>query len=133
MAVILGLAGLLQAATPHPVPVYPSPASSRILLTHQFLLSNGVWSQVRNGQVPCLPSWSGPDTSPQQCQARELFVSELQPRSLTILSLPLHRPLHPYPCQVWDFSLVWRLCRQGSELSWDMTDHLAENVPFVLI
>lgn len=64
MTVILCLAELLQAATPHPGTVYTSPASSRILLTHQFLLSNGVRSQVRNGQVPCLPSWSGPDTGP---------------------------------------------------------------------
>lgn len=62
MTTISELAKPLQAATgPHPVIVYISLASFRILLTHQFLLSKGVWSQVSNGNVPCLPPLAGPD------------------------------------------------------------------------
>lgn len=40
---------------------YVSFDPSRALFTHQFLLSNSVWSQVSNTNVPCLSSWACPD------------------------------------------------------------------------
>lgn len=72
---ISDLAECLQGTTgPHPG-IVVSLAPSRTLLTHQFLPSSSVWSQVSTGMfLVCLLGLAL--TLAWQCRAREVFVSE---------------------------------------------------------